>query len=419
VSTTRAYGFRDAGLHSKLLRTLNLAGAGLRGLGIERPTLAPDAIVAAARRRSGLHDLGEDSVREPLEVLCDAVERESRLTTFGRIALRGLLVEALCNRMLLLDWAARHPEVREEKIECPWIVVGLPRTGTTLLSILLGLDPLVRPLEQWEASKPVPPPELATWREDPRIAECAATFEQLQALNPPIRAMHPFGATLATECVTLLIFDLRALSIETQAFVPSYGRWLEQADMGSAYRMHRLALQVLQSRLPTATWSLKTPNHLWCLPTLLEQYPDARIIWTHRDPRKVVPSVASLNCALQRAFSNHTDPLAIGQDWSHKLHLAVTRGLAFDAEHGSDWCCHVQYAELLADPVASVEKIYQHFGETPGPLHSRRMRAFLRDRPRDLHGRHRYEARDFGFDDAQLGARFADYCERFDVPRED
>jgi hypothetical protein len=334
------------------------------------------------------------------------------------MALRGMLVEALANRMRLLDHAARHPEVREEQIERPWVVIGLPRTGTTLLSMLLGLDPLVRPLEQWEASRPVPPPELASFREDPRIAESAKALEQLQALNPAIRAMHPFGATLATECVTLLIFDLRSLSIETQAFVPSYGRWLEQADMASAYRLHRLALQVLQSRLPTATWSLKTPNHLWCLPTLLEHYPDARIVWTHRDPRKVVPSVASLNCALQAAFSDRVDPVAVGADWDHKLHLAVSRGLDFDARQGSGWCHHLQYADLMADPVAAVAKLYEHFGEPPAPLHVRRMRAFLRERPQDRHGRHRYRASDFGFDEAGLDARYAEYRERFEVPRE-
>lgn len=409
--------FHDAGLHSRALRAVNRAGAALRALGQERPSLAPERLLRAARRRTGLEDFGDDTLSEPLGVVCDALERESRLSTFGRIALRGLLVDALGNRLALIDWAKRHPEVHDERIERPWVVVGLPRTGTTLLSILLGLDPSVRPLEHWEASKPVPPPDLATWREDPRIAASAGQLARLHAINPAIRAMHPMGATLATECVTLLLLDLRSLVVEAQAFAPGYGRWLEQADMESAYRTHRLALQVLQSRLPTQTWSLKTPQHLWHLDALLAQYPDARVVWTHRDPRRVLPSVASLNCSLHRTFSRETDPLAVGADWLHKLHLAVTRGIEFDAGR-EGWCCHVQYRELVADPVATLERIYGHFGEAVAPLHARRMRAWLRDRPQQLHGRHRYRAADFGFDDARIDALFATYAERFGVPPE-
>ncbi len=321
-----SYTFRDAGLHSRLLRGVNAVGAGLRWVGFDVPSLEPDSIARAACDRAGLEDFGDPGWREGLEVLCLALELEGNLTTFGRIAMRGLITNALEGRLRLIDWAARHPEVRDEKIERPWVVVGLPRTGTTLLSLLLALDPEVRPLLHWESTSPVPPPDLATHAEDPRIAAAAKQVAQIEALNPAIRAMHPMGATIATECVGFLFFDLRSLLIETQAHLPSYGRWLEKTDMHGAYAMHRLALQVLQSRIPTPVWSLKTPQHLWSLDTLLEFYPDARIVWTHRDPTKVVTSVASLNTSLQRLNVRTNDPLAIGADWNDKLHLAVTRG---------------------------------------------------------------------------------------------
>jgi hypothetical protein len=264
----------------------------------------------------------------------------------------------------------------------------------------------------------VPPPDLATFREDPRIAESARSLEQLHALNPPIRAIHPMGATLATECVALFNYDLRSLAIETQAHVPGYARWLDDADMGSAYRVHRLALQILQSRLPTQTWSLKTPQHLWCLDTLLEHYPDARIVWTHRDPRKVVTSVASLNCAFQRAMSRETDPMVVGPFWRDRLHMAVTRGVAVDQQRDPGWCFHVHYEDLVGDPVEAMRRAYAHFGDALHPLHESRMRTWMRDRPQDVHGRHRYAARDFGFDDAAIASQFAAYCARFDVPQE-
>jgi hypothetical protein len=411
--------WRDAGLHSALLRGLNLAGASLRGIGLDVPSLDPDSLVRAASRRAGADDFGGPGWREALEVLCLSLELEAKLTTFGRMALRGLIVGALETRLRLIHWAARHPEVRDEEIEQPWVVVGLPRTGTTLLSLLLGLDPGVRPLLAWEAASPVPPPELATHAEDPRIAVSAKQTSQLQALNPAIRAMHPMGATLATECVSLLFLDLRSLLIETQGFIPSYGRWLQDTDMRGAYAMHRLALQVLQSRVPTETWSLKTPQHLWSLDVLLETYPDARIVWTHRDPTKVVPSTASLNLSLQRLNSERGDPLAVGADWNDKLHLAVSRGIAFDeARGGADWCAHLQYADLMADPVAAVRGLYAHFGAEVSPLHARRMEVWMRDRPQDVHGRHRYDLADFGFTREGLDERYEAYRKRFGVPSE-
>ena len=414
-----AYTFRDAGLHSPLLRGLNGVGTGLRVFGLELPALEPDAIARAAGKRAGADDFGGPGWREALEVLCLALNLEAELSTFGRLALRRLLVGTLETRLRLIQWAARHPEVRDETIERPWMVVGLPRTGTTLLSILLGLDPNVRPLLQWETQSPVPPPDLASRAEDPRIAASAKQCAQLLALNPPIRAMHPMGATLATECVTLFFLDLRSLLVETQAHVPSYGRWLEETDMRGAYAMHRLALQVLQSRLPTDAWSLKTPQHLWHLDTLLEFYPDARIVWTHRDPAAIVPSTASLNLSLQRMNARRSEPPAVGAAWRDKLHLAVSRGLDFDARQGGKaWCAHLQYADLVADPIAAVRKLYAHFEAEVSPLHARRMEVWLRDRPRDVHGRHHYDAADFGLTREDLHERFAAYRERFGVPDE-
>ena len=424
MSEPRTYTYRDAGLHSRVLRGLNAAGRALQSVGIEKPALSPDGLLRAARVDAKLSDFGDDlfgseGLREGLDVLCEAVERGAALTTFGRIVMKGLIVGALSTRLKLLDFAKRHPEVREEKIERPFVIVGLPRTGTSLLSILLGLDPAVRPLVQWEASHPVPPPTLAGHAEDPRIAETAETFEKLQSLNPALRAMHPFGATLATECVALFIFDMRALSVETQAFVPSYGRWLEKTDMRDAYALHRLGLQVLQSSLPTQTWSLKTPNHLWCLDTLQEFYPDARIIFTHRDLRKVVPSLASLVTSIQRGNAQHTDPVAVGTYWNDKVEVAISRAMDFDErQSGRSWCSHVRYADLMADPIETVRGIYAHFGEDLHPLHEKRMVVWMRDRGQSAFGRHGYTFADFGLDPEAIDERYATYRERYDVPRE-
>jgi len=410
--------WRDAGIRSPWLRLLSRAGAGAARLGLA-PSLAPEALLAVARRATGLDDFGAPEFREGLAVLADSLEREADLSPLGRVVIRGQLVRNLATRLRVLDWAKRHPEVREERIAPPFVILGLPRTGTTLLSFLLDLDPRSRSLRAWEAEQPVPPPELATVAEDPRIAATAKRLADGDRVMPWLPAMHPMGATLPTECVTLFMLEFRSLQIETQARVPCYRAWLERADMRPAFALHRLVLQILQSRLPTERWALKTPQYLWCLPALREAYPDARLIWTHRDPVPVVASVASLNQAFYRTWARRADPLVTGAYWSSHMAEAVGRGLAFDAAQGGrPWCHHVQYAELMKDPLGAVEAIYGAFGEPVSDLHRRRMEAWMRDRPQSAFGRHRYELADFALERDALDRAYAAYRERFGVPRE-
>jgi Sulfotransferase family len=410
-----ASSWRDSELRSRPLRALNWAGCRLARVGLDLPSLSSSSIMKAASKSAGSDDFGSDSFREPLEIFLRSCRDEADLTTFGRILISTMLASALSNRIQLKRWSLEHPEVQRERIESPWIIVGLPRTGTSLLSLLLGLDPVARPLLQWEAAHPVPPPTLEQAAEDPRIARTAKDLDRLMDLNPPLRVMHPFGATLAEECVALFMYDVRSLALETQAHVPSYGRWLEAADMSPAYAQHRLALQTLQSRQPTERWILKTPNHLWHLDALRTAYPDARVIWTHRDPGPVVTSVASLANAAQRLLSSRTDPRPTAEEWKRKCTFALNSAMAFDETAEAGWCQHVYYDSLVADPVEAVTDLYGRLGEEVGPLHTRRMRAFLEHRPQDLYGRHRYDPGDFGWTYAELAAQFKAYTERYGI----
>ncbi len=409
------YTWRDSGLRSRPLRALNWTGAQLARVGPELPSLAPSSVTAAAAKAAKSDDFGSDSYREPLEVYLRACEEEAELTTFGRLLISKMLAGALANRIALHAWSKEHPEVRDGRIESPWVIVGLPRTGTSLLSLLLGLDPVARPLLQWEAAHPVPPPTLEESAEDPRIASAAKNLDGLMKLNPPLKAMHPFGATLAEECVAIFMYDVRSLALETQAHVPTYARWLEQADMAPAYEQHKLALQTLQSRQPTERWILKTPHHLWNLGALLAAYPDARVIWTHRDPGPVVTSLASLANAGQRLLTSRVDPRPTAEEWKRKCAFALHSAMAFDEKAGDGWCQHLHYDALVADPVGSVQELYRGFGSEVGSLHARRMHAFLEDRPQDLHGRHRYDPADFGWTYAGLATEFEDYTERYHI----
>lgn len=417
VPTDVAYTWRDSELRSPPLRALNKVGARLSRLGVV-PKLTPSSVVAAAAKLAGSDDLGSDSYRQPLEVFVEACGTEADLTTFGRLFMARLLAASLANRIAVHRWSVEHPEVGAERIPSPWVIVGLPRTGTSILSNLLGLDPRARPLLQWEAAHPIPPPTLEEAGQDARIARTAKELDGLMKLNPPLRAMHPFGATLAQECVSLFIYDLRTLALELQAHVPTYARWLERADMGPAYAQHRLALQTLQSRQPTERWVLKTPNHLWHLDALLAAYPDARVVWTHRDPGPVVTSLASLANAAQRPLTARTDPRPTAEEWKRKCVFALGSAQAFDQRSAPDWCRHLHYDALMGDPVGTVRQLYRSVGDEVSDLHARRMEAFLAHRPKDAFGRHRYDPADFGWTYPGLAEEFGEYAQRYQVRSE-
>jgi Sulfotransferase family len=416
--TEVTYTWRDSELKAPPLRLLNGVGAQLSRFGKVVPTLTPHSVMAAATKLSGSGDFGSDSFREPLQVFLESCENEAELTTFGRILISKMLAAALSNRIDLHRWSVDHPQITDERIDSPWIIVGLPRTGTSLLSNLLGLDPMARPLLQWEAAHLIPPATLEEAVVDPRIAQTAKELDGLMKLNPPLKAMHPFGATLAQECVSLFMYDVRTLALETQAHVPTYARWLESADMTPAYAQHRLALQALQSRQPTERWILKTPNHLWHLEALLAAYPDARIIWTHRDPGPVITSLASLANAGQRPLTYRTDPRPTANEWKRKCAFALNSAIAFDEKSEDGWCQHLHYDDLLDDPVATVRQLYRAFGSEVSDLHVRRMNAFLDYRPQDAFGHHHYDPTDFGWTYDGLAQEFKEYTDRYHVRSE-
>jgi hypothetical protein len=188
--------------------------------------------------------------------------------------------------------------------------------------------------------------------------------------------------------------------------------------MAPAYAQHRLALQTLQSRQPTDRWILKTPNHLWHLEALLAAYPDARIIWTHRDPGPVITSLASLANAGQRPLTKRTDPCPTAEEWKRKCAFALGSAVTFDEKSEDGWCQHLHYDSLMDDPLGTVQDLYRHFGGEVSDLHARRMEAFLQHRPKDAFGRHRYDPADFGWTYAGLAEEFSDYIDRYQVRSE-
>jgi hypothetical protein len=377
-----------------------------------------EGLLEEASQQAGLDDFGDPSFREGLELLVSSYEQEARLSALGRGAVRGRLTQFLVNRLKLHDWLFRQPEILEEAIERPIFILGLPRTGTTLLHDLLALDPLSRAPLHWEAEEPCPPPQLFHSVTDPRIQTAHAKLRALDAMAPEMKVIHPMAAGAPTECMTLLIHEFKSLEFECQAWVPTYGAWFTHCDKASAYRTHRKLLQLLQWRSPNETWVLKAPTHLFGLDALLAEYPDAQVIFTHRDPLKVVASQASLIAVASGLLSDEVDPHRSASWWSAKTATGLEKATKLRDRMGPEAFFDLQYHELVRDPVGAVRRAYAHFGREVTPVHERRMRAWMRDNPSDEHGRHRYTLEQFGLDAEQERRRFSAYRERFGVPAE-
>ncbi len=257
-------------------------------------TLRPDELEDEARRQTGLDDFGDGGHREGLERLIASMNDEADLTEVGEMVQQVRLVMLLSSRLRIEDTYRDHPEIEQEQVGGPVFVIGLPRTGTTALSQLVAADPQFRSLRLWESSSPCPPPEAATQHTDPRIAETEAGLAMMHEMYPLMASMHHEEATTPTECQDLMGMTFRTVHFDGMARVPSYMDWVTECDMRVTYEYHRRVLRLLQWHCPPRLWHLKTPVHMFALDALLESYPDAKFLWSHRDPAAVLGSVCSL-----------------------------------------------------------------------------------------------------------------------------
>jgi hypothetical protein len=399
------------------IRALNLAGRALAAVGVRRPSLDEAELLADAERRTRLADFGADSFRPGLRELLRSFEDEARLTTLGRGMARANVVSALVTRLRLVDWRKRNPEVAAQQIRRPLFVLGMPRTGTTLLHGLLAQDPAARAPLTWEVAAPCPAPEAATYESDPRIAEARAHERDIEKIAPGFLAIHPTGAQLPQECVSLMASEFMSMQWEATYAVPGYQRWCEAQDWVPAYRWHRAFLQHLQSRHAKQRWVLKTPAHLLTLDALFAEYPDALVVQTHRAPSQVVASLASLEWALRGASSDDLDARAEGAEAADLIERMLRAGVTSRAAHPEREAqfFDLAYPDLVADPFGSVKRLYERFElEFTSELESR-MRAFLAANASDKHGVHKYAPASFGLDANELDARYAFYTQRHDV----
>ena len=390
----------------------------MRRLGWNWPSLEEQDLLDEAVRQAGSGDFGDDGFRKGLAVFLHAAEREADLSTLGRISCRKTLLRYLENRLRLQAYRSAHPEVADEVIERPIFIIGLPRTGTSILFNLLAQDPAHRAPLSWEVEWPVPPPEPETYDSDPRIKDAEKLFGDLDRVIPTLPAIHEFGALLPQECVPINSHEFLSVQFHITYHVPSYQAWFEQQSLLPSYAFHKRFLKHLQSKYMKDRWVLKSPAHLFAIDEVLETYPDALFIHTHRDPARVMPSLASLFYALRGMTSDSVDPVRIGRDVMDMWSLALHRAFEARRRHSDkpDQFFDAHFEDTLEDPVDLLRRAYVHFGLEFTDTTRDRMAAFFAANPRGSRGVHRYVREDFGLELDEIRERFSDYCGAFDVP---
>jgi hypothetical protein len=379
-----------------------------------------DELVTRACDRAGLDDFGDDSWQEGLQLLINSCESAPGVNPGGREFVYSQFVDAMWNRLRVIDYITQHPEVADEKVDRPLVVLGLPRTGTSLASYLLDQDPCRRSLLTWEAEDSVPPSTPETLRTDPRClkkkGELEVLAEGLKAANIPL--VHWDEADGPTECLFVQNQDFKAYLWESFMPTPEYAEWLLATDMTSAYAYQRKVLQMLQSRAP-GTWSLKMPSHAVPIAALLATYPDVRIVWAHRDPFQATASFLRLNYLSRSVMGADIDQDSIVANVLSQLHAHVTRPLQTRKRIGDDRFFDLHYADLMRDPIAAMHALYDWAADDLTTDTEASMLSWLAQHPQDRHGAAPYSLDGSGVTRADLEPLFDEYLSAFDVEMEE
>ena len=382
--------------------------------------LVADAVVERAIADTGIDSFDNLSFREGLDVF---------LNDFNKGISRGIYTEAgiaaaandslrwLRNRLLVSDYLRQRPALLERPVERPVIVMGIPRTGTTLLSNLLACDPARRSPLAWEIDEPVPPATSATLKTDPRALARIEANRKMLAENPAAGSIYRFSPIYPNECVWYLAHDFKTLMIESKGILPEYKDFIFSCDMTSAYAYHRKFLQLLQSQAP-GIWNLKMPSHSLHLDYLMKEYPDARLIWTHRDPFTATGSLCSIISFSHRMVLGRIDAEWLAEDYPWQAAQHANRIMDYRDRHGEDSVIDIHYADLTNDPMGTMRKLYAALGDAFTPEAEAGMQAWLDDNPQDKFGRHEYKLAQYGLSKEQLDPLFERYLSRYAVARE-
>jgi Sulfotransferase family len=387
----------------------------------------PAAVLADAQRKESLTDWGPGDFEHPLGVLLDDYAAAD-LNVVGVHILRSGIVHSLRMRLRVQEWIRRHPEILQERVAAPIVVVGMMRSGTTLLQRLLAADSRFHCAYGWEVVEAAPRLDHQFNDVDPRIAISEAREAKSRELAPDLFVIHPMYAREAEEEIVFLADAFLSHVPESGAHLPHYRSWLDEQDFTPAYDyLHRM-LQFLQwqkrQRLSARHWSpkrwvLKSPAHLGYLDVLRAQFGDVHVVHMHRDPRATISSGASLNSTLHAMHADSVDRQRVGAQWLQRMGwtndraMAVRDGWASEKGGESARVTDISFDDAVADPIGQVARVYDAV-DLPLTIEAETaMRLWLKERPREA-ARPAYALGDYGLSPAQVDERFTLYNKRFE-----
>jgi hypothetical protein len=379
------------------------------------PRFDVDAVVAAARAVDGLSDFGDDSYREPLERLLWSLEQEADLNAIGRQVLYQRVVDTLATRLRVAAWLKRYPEIREEVIREPLVIVGLPRTGTTMLHRTIAADHRMYAPLWYEVRFPCPALDWDFTAEgDRRIVEAEAEMRAMLDANPDLLASHPMDARGADEEIMLLEQSFYSYNIQCYANLPSFDAWIEAQDHTPGYQYLRLLLQFLQwqkkrSGQTGERWTLKSPHHLHYMDLLFKVFPDARVVQSHRDPVETIPSLASLVAGVMTIYSDSADPKVVGRTWARKFARGIRHTMAVREEMDPGRFLDLWFRDTVRQPLAEIRKVYDFLGMALTDEARAEMERWQDFNRRELRPTHEYTLEQFGFTEQGLKRQFQAY----------
>jgi Sulfotransferase family len=388
-----------------------LAQLGSRA-GIAPGQLDADALMASALKRAGRHDFSDRSFIEPLRRLLAAYVDEADLGLFGRYAARFDVLRCLANLLALEQAEEENPDIRRRPIRRPIFITGLPRSGSTFLHTLLAQDPANAVPRCWQLMYPYPAPTRFT-HADRRKARVGRQLLLFRLLSPGLEGLHPLKADAPQECTEITAQIFQSLRFDTTHHVPGYRNWLDGHGHEDAYRFHRRLLQHLDDANASRRWILKCPDHVFALDAIQSVYPDAEIVFLHRDPGSVIASVAKLTELLRHPFTRHINRAAIGRQVTERWVEGAGRMVQASRRPRARPILHLDHRGVVARPMETIAALYGHCGLTLSEEAECRMRAYLAHAPRGGYREHRYSLAEFSLDSRVLREAFEGYRRTF------
>jgi hypothetical protein len=381
--------------------------------------LKAQSLIEQAEHQVGIGD-SDRTVRKNLERLLDSLDRHANLTAEGiDLTGRHLLHDAV-NRLEGLKWIADHPAIADESVVAPVFLMGLPRSGTTYFQYLFDRDPRFRLIRTWESLMPSPPPGFDPASAARRKSEWAERRRRDHPTFDGFEALHLYDEDGSDECHAFLQQSYGAAGLQNLFHVPDYFDYLmDELDLVATYRIHRRQLQLLQWHAPTRPWALKYPNHVIAMNEILEVYPDARFVMTHRDPVQTLASISKMTFKLRGVRAGRSiDPTQVGHDMLHFVQRHIDRIMQFDRSEKGGRVVHVDYYALIANPVDALRRIHTGLGiESPEGVVAA-VEEWWRTNPKNARGRNDYTLEQWGLQVDPVAEQFQDYMQRFNIPRE-